>query len=64
MSEQSVPLESIQACLQGVLPAWIGTCSADGVPNATILSIVRYVDSERVALLRASSSTRRGRTWT
>ena len=52
MSEQSVPLESIQACLQGVLPAWIGTCSADGVPNATILSIVRYVDSERVALTR------------
>jgi hypothetical protein len=28
------------------------TCSAEGVPNATILSIVRFVDFERVALTR------------
>ena len=52
MSELSVPLESIGPCLQGVLPSWLVTCSADGVPNATILSIVRYVDFERVALTR------------
>ena len=52
MSELSVPLESIRPCLQGVLPSWLVTCSADGVPNATILSIVRYVDFERVALTR------------
>lgn len=52
MSELSVPLESIGSCLQGVLPSWLVTCSADGVPNATILSIVRYVDFERVALTR------------
>ena len=36
----------------GVIPSWFATCSADGVPNATILSIVHYVDSERVALTR------------
>ena len=52
MSELAVPLESIRPCLQGVLPSWLVTCSAEGVPNATIISIVRYVDSERVALTR------------
>jgi hypothetical protein len=52
VSELSVPLESIGPCLQGVLPSWLVTCSAEGVPNATIISIVRYVDSERVALTR------------
>jgi hypothetical protein len=35
-----------------VIPSWVTTCSADGVPNATIVSIVHYVDSERVALTR------------
>ena len=52
MSELPVPLESIGPCLQGVLPAWLVSCSEDGVPNATVLSIVRYVDFERVALTR------------
>jgi GAF domain/Pyridoxamine 5'-phosphate oxidase len=52
VSELSVPLESIRPCLQGVLPSWLVTCSAAGVPNAAILSIVRYVDFERVALTR------------
>jgi len=52
VSELSVPLESIRPCLQGVLPSWLVTCSEEGVPNATILSIVRYVDFERVALTR------------
>ena len=52
MSELSVPLESIMPCFQGVIPSWVTTCSADGVPNATIVSIVHYVDSDRVALTR------------
>jgi adenylate cyclase len=52
VSELLVPLESIGPCLQGVLPSWLVTCSAEGVPNATIISIVRYVDFERVALTR------------
>jgi len=52
MSELSVPLEEIARCLQGVIPSWLATCSADGVPNVTILSIVHYVDEERVALTR------------
>jgi len=52
VSELSVPLESIMPCLQGVIPSWVTTCSAEGVPNASIVSIVHYVDSERVALTR------------
>jgi len=52
MNELSVPLQSIMPCFQGVIPSWVTTCSADGVPNASIVSIVHYVDSERVALTR------------
>jgi GAF domain/Pyridoxamine 5'-phosphate oxidase len=52
VSELSVPLESIMPCLQGVIPSWVTTCSVEGVPNASIVSIVHYVDSERVALTR------------
>src|SRR5687767_14865291 len=36
--------------LQGVYPSVLVTCSADGVPNATMLSQVYYVDPEHVAL--------------
>jgi adenylate cyclase len=52
VSERSVSLERIRPCLQGVIPSMIATCSAEGVPNVTLLSIVQYVDSERVALTR------------
>jgi GAF domain/Pyridoxamine 5'-phosphate oxidase len=52
VSELSIPLESIMPCFQGVIPSWVTTCSADGIPNATIVSIVQYVDSDRVALTR------------
>jgi hypothetical protein len=47
-----VDLRSIRASLQGVIPAPIATCSADGMPNVTFLSIVAYVDEERVATSR------------
>jgi hypothetical protein len=47
-----VDLRSIRASLQGVIPASIATCSADGMPNVTFLSIVAYVDEERVATSR------------
>lgn len=52
MSGFETPLESIERCFQGVIPSWIATCSADGVPNITTLSIVHYVDSERIGLSR------------
>jgi adenylate cyclase len=52
VSALSVPLESIRACFQGVIPSALATCSADGTPNISYMSIVQYVDSERVALSR------------
>jgi adenylate cyclase len=44
------PLDSIRACLEGVVPSLIATCSADGVPNITYVSQVHYVDRNHVAL--------------
>ncbi len=38
------------ACFQGVVPAQMVTCSADGVPNVTMLSQVFRVDARHVAL--------------
>jgi len=57
---EPVALESIRACFRGVIPSPFATCSADGVPNITYLSIVQYVDSERVALSRQFFNKTRG----
>jgi adenylate cyclase len=52
VSEFDVPLESILECFQGVLPAPVATCAADGMPNITYMSLVHYLDRDRVALSR------------
>jgi len=44
------PLESIRACLEGVVPSLVATCDADGAPNVTYVSHVHYVDRSHVAL--------------
>jgi adenylate cyclase len=46
----SVTLESLATCFQGILPAQLFSCSADGIPNAAYLSHVEYVDDRHVAL--------------
>ncbi len=46
----SPPLDSIRACLEGVVPSLVATCGADGVPNLTYVSQVHYVDRRHVAL--------------
>ena len=48
----SVPLDSIRACLEGVIPTAVASCAPDGTPNVSYMSIVAYVDTERVALSR------------
>jgi len=45
-----VALDAIRSCLEGVIPATVATCSADGVPNATYVSQMQYVDVRHVAL--------------
>jgi hypothetical protein len=42
--------EDIRPVMQNGVPVLLATCSAAGVPNATILSQVYYVDTTHVAL--------------
>jgi GAF domain/Pyridoxamine 5'-phosphate oxidase len=48
----SVPtaLDAIASCFEGVVPATICSCAADGTPNVTYLSIVHRIDEWRVGL--------------
>jgi hypothetical protein len=45
-----VRLHDIASCFEGVLPSPISTCSREGIPNTTYLSIVHLVDESHVAL--------------
>ena len=42
--------EEIRSVLDNGVPLILATCSADGVPNTTIISQAHYVDPEHVAL--------------
>jgi len=43
-------LSEIKHCFQGVTPAGIATCDAQGTPNVALLSQVYYLDEQHVAL--------------
>jgi adenylate cyclase len=47
---QGVLLEQVRDCMEGVLPAVVASCAADGTPNVTYLSKVMFVDAQHVAL--------------
>ncbi len=49
MSAARLP-DGIRHVLGNGVPALMVTCSADGVPNATVISEVTYVDDTHVAL--------------
>jgi hypothetical protein len=40
----------IRAVMDNGIPAVVVTCSSDGIPNATIISHVHYMDESHVAL--------------
>jgi len=42
--------EEMKPAMQGMVPSTIVTCSSDGIPNATVISQVYYVDELHVAL--------------
>ena len=46
----SIIPEELHPAFQGIYPAAITTCSADGEPNTTLISQVYYVDPDHVAL--------------
>jgi len=43
-------MDTLRNCLEGIVPAGIATCAADGTPNVTYISQLMYVDGEHVAL--------------
>ncbi|HJQ97711.1 MAG TPA: pyridoxamine 5'-phosphate oxidase family protein [Candidatus Polarisedimenticolaceae bacterium] len=49
MSDVLLP-DEIRSVLDNGVPCVLATCSADGAPNATIISQAYYVDPKRVAL--------------
>jgi hypothetical protein len=42
--------DEIRVVMENGVPAQVGTCSGDGIPNATEISRVYYVDPQHVAL--------------
>ena len=50
MKQPPLRLEELWACFQGIVPAALSTCAADGTPNITFISQVYYVDLQHVAI--------------
>ncbi len=42
--------DEIKPAMQGVIPSHVVTCSRNGIPNASVISQVYYVDADHVAL--------------
>ncbi len=49
-SPLTIPLANIASCFEGIIPSTICSCSHDGTPNLTYLSIVHRLDDRHVGL--------------
>ena len=49
-SSVAAALDAIASCFEGIVPATICSCAADGTPNVTYLSIVHRLDEWHVGL--------------
>src|SRR5574337_720194 len=49
-SPLTIPLENIASCFEGIIPSTICSCSREGIPNLTYLSIVHLLDPQHVGL--------------
>lgn len=49
LGAHAVPLNAIRQCLEGIIPAVMATCSADGVPNVAYISQAYYMDERHIA---------------
>ena len=47
---ESISLNAIRGCLEGVIPSVIATVASDGTPNITYVSQVHFIDAQHVAL--------------
>ena len=50
MADQSLTIDDLHGCFNGLIPAVIATISAQGVPNVTYISRAHPVDHERIAI--------------
>ncbi|OQW31482.1 MAG: hypothetical protein A4E19_07665 [Nitrospira sp. SG-bin1] len=50
MGSDTLKIEDLWPCLQGMIPAVLSTCSRDGTPNVTFISQIYYVDGSHVAI--------------
>ena len=48
--DERFDLAAMEGCFDGTIPPVIATCSKDGMPHATYLSQLNFVDDEHVAL--------------
>lgn len=46
----ALDLESIRCCFEGIVPAILATCDAEGKPNVSMISQVHFVDCDKIAL--------------
>jgi adenylate cyclase len=47
---QPIQLRDLDRCFRGYVPATIATCSPEGIPNITFLSVVHRIGDDQIAL--------------